>query len=102
MRERTRQSFEMAHYHNLYKSGQGITGQELISCMAETIRQHAYTWNVFRSEMFSDKSDIELIVEAFVAYRDGALVLCTKEEQDIPLDGLFNLVAKKLKEEGTH
>ena len=99
MKEETRQNFEMAHYHNRYRSNQGISGQDLIGCMADIIRQHAYTLSVSKCESFDGKDDLALIVDAFVAYKQGSLMLSSREEQDIPLAGLFSLVARRLKQE---
>jgi hypothetical protein len=97
MKERTRNSFEMAHHHNLWRAKENTGGENIISCLAEAIRQHAFIWSVARCESLDDCiDDLELVVTALHAYKEGSLTLSSKSEVDMPLEGLFDTAAKNL------
>jgi len=97
MKEETRNSFELAHYHNLWRTKQTLSADDLISCLAEAIRQHAFIWAVSQCEALDNcDDDLELIVTALHAHREGALALSNREKVDMPLAGLFNSAADKI------
>ena len=97
MKERTKNSFEMAHHHNLWQTKKKMSGDEMISCLAEAIRQHAFIWSVAQCEALDDcADDLELITTALHAYKEGSLTLSSRDEVDMPLAGLFQAAAKKI------
>jgi hypothetical protein len=99
MKERTRQSFEMAHHHNMWRSKGEIDGEEIVQCLASAIRQHAYVCNTLSLESFDEcDSDIELIVTAMHAYKEGNLGLSSRSLESISMGDLFHFAAKKLAE----
>ena len=97
MKEETRNSFELAHHHNLWRTKQKLTGEDMIDCLAEAIRQHAFIWTVSQCEALDNcVDDLELIVTALHAYKEGALALSNKDEIEMSLAGLFHSTAKKI------
>lgn len=97
MKEETRKNFEMAHHHNLWRSKDKLLAEDLISCMAEAIRQHAFIWTVDQCRAFDECiDDMDLIVTALHAYKEGSLGLSNREETDMPLMGLFRSTVQKI------
>jgi hypothetical protein len=97
MREKTRNSFELAHHHNLWKTNKKLSGHNLISCLADAIRQHAFIWSVSQCEALDNCiDDLELIATALHAYKEGSLALSNREQVDMPLADLFHVAAKKI------
>jgi hypothetical protein len=97
MKERTKNSFEMAHHHNLWRTKKKTSGGEMISCLAEAIRQHAFIWSVTQCEALDEcVDDLELITTALHAYKEGSLALSSRDKVDMPLAGLFDATAKKI------
>ena len=97
MKEETRKNFEMAHHHNLWKSKDKLSTDDLINCLAEAIRQHAFISTVAQCEALDEcVDDLELIVTAMHAHREGSLGLSNREEVDMPLLGLFNSATDKI------
>ena len=97
MREETKNSFEMAHHHNLWKTKQKLSGDDIINCLAEAIQQHAFIWTATQCEALDDcTDDLELIVTALYAYKEGSLTLSSRDQVSMPLPGLFESAAKKL------
>jgi len=97
LKEETRQSFELAHHHNLWKSKGPIGGEDIVQCLAEAIKQHGYVCNALSLEAFDNcSSDVELIVVALHAYKEGNLGLSSKDEEHMSLDQLFHLTADKI------
>lgn len=97
MREETRQSFELAHHHNLWKSKGQLRGEDIVQCLAEAIKQHGYVCNALSLEAFDNcSSDIELIVVALHAYKEGNLGLSSKTQEHMSLDQLFHSTANKI------
>tara|TARA_Y100000310_G_scaffold206297_1_gene206704 strand:- start:412 stop:720 length:309 start_codon:yes stop_codon:yes gene_type:complete len=97
MKEETRNSFELAHHHNLWRTKKELSGHELISCLAEAIRQHAFIWSVSQCEALDDcLDDLELITTALHAHKEGSLTLASRDQVDMSLAGLFHSAAEKI------
>jgi len=87
----------MAHHHNMWRSQGEIDGEEIIQCLAEVIKQHAYVYTAHSVESFDGGgSDIDLIVTAMHAYKEGGLGLSSRSLESMSMEDLFHLAAKKI------
>ena len=97
MRKTTRESFEMAHHHNLWRSKKDISGGDIISCIAEALREHVFIWSINKCELLEQtSSDLELVVAAISAHEEGTLGLSSRSHVSISLNELFTVAARNI------
>ena len=72
-----------------------FSGEELISCISDTIREYGYFWGGGK-DLSKIENDFEVLAKAIQGYATGNFFFTSHEQEDISIEDIFEMAAQKL------